>query len=59
MIGVLVQKKFSKAITSEFPKIMTANKKIEYDELAYTSIILHLSDQVLRSLTMLSLGGTN
>lgn len=48
MRGVLVQQKVSKAITDEFPDTMTDDQKEESDELAYTSIILHLSDQVLR-----------
>lgn len=48
MRGVLVQQKVSKAITGEFPATMTDDQRLESDELAYTSIILHLSDQVLR-----------
>ena len=48
MRGVLVQQKVSKAIIDEFLDTMTDDQKEESDELAYTSIILHLSDQVSR-----------
>lgn len=48
MRGVLVQQKVSKAITAEFLETMTDDQKKEANELAYTTIILHLSDQVLR-----------
>lgn len=50
MRGVLVQQKVVKAITGEYPATMTDEQKSESDELAYTSIILHLSDQVLRKI---------
>lgn len=46
MRGVLVQRKVLKAIIGEFPETITADQKIESDELAYTSIILHFSNQV-------------
>ena len=48
MKGILVQQKVSKAIDGKFPGNLTEVQKEEYDELAYTSIILHLSDTVLR-----------
>lgn len=43
MRRVLVQQKVSKAITREFPKTMTQEQRTKSDDLAYTSIILHLS----------------
>ncbi|CAI9772568.1 unnamed protein product [Fraxinus pennsylvanica] len=51
--GILVQQKVSKAITGDFPATMTRDQRTESDELAYTSIILHLSDQVLRKVVIL------
>jgi hypothetical protein len=42
MKGTLVQQKVSNAINGKFLKIFTEAQKEEYDELAYTSIILHL-----------------
>lgn len=48
MKGILVQQKISKAIDGKFPSNLTKVQKEEYDELAYTSIILHLSDTILR-----------
>ena len=46
--GILVQQKVSKALDRKYPETYTAKQKTEADELAYTSIILHLSDSVLR-----------
>lgn len=48
MKGILVQQKVSKAIDNSFSATLTAEEKENLDELAYTSIILHLSDAVLR-----------
>lgn len=42
MKGLLVQQKVSKV------EAMTTDQRNEADELVYTSIILHLPDQVLR-----------
>ena len=46
--GILVQQKVSKAIDGKYPEGTKEEQKLEADELAYTSIILHLSDLVLR-----------
>ena len=48
MKGILVQQKVSKAIDNTFDKALTKEETSEKDELAYTSVILHLSDSVLR-----------
>lgn len=48
MKGIIVQQKVSKAIDDSFSETLTAAEKENLDELAYTSIILHLSDAVLR-----------
>ena len=48
MKGILVQQKVSKAIDDRYPEGTKEEQKLEADELAYTSIILHLSDSVLR-----------
>lgn len=56
MKEILVKQKVSKAIIVELPKTMTIYQlkiKNEVDELAYTSTILHLSDQVLRKVDKL------
>ena len=50
MKGILVQQKVSKAIDGKFPETSTSEQNTEVDELAYTFIILHLSDSVLRKL---------
>ena len=48
MKGILVQQKVSKAIDNSYSPNVTEDQKKDFDELAYTSIILHLSDPVLR-----------
>ena len=48
MKGILVQQKVSKAIDGKYPENTSTGRKLEIDELAYTSIILHLSNSVLR-----------
>ncbi|KAL2533326.1 Integrase catalytic domain-containing protein [Abeliophyllum distichum] len=50
MKGILVQQKVSKAINKSFPDTMSDDQRVEVDELAYTSIILHLSDSVLEKI---------
>ena len=50
MKGILVQQKVSKAIDDRYPEGNKEEQKLEADELAYTSIILHLSDSVLRKM---------
>lgn len=42
------ERKVSKGITRQFSDMMIADQKNEADELAYTFIILHLSNQILR-----------
>ena len=48
MKGILVQLKVSKAIDGKYPEKFIVEQKLEVDEIAYSSIILHLSDLVLR-----------
>jgi len=43
-----IQQKIAKAITQTFPETIATGQILEVDELAYTYIILHLFDQVLR-----------
>ncbi|KAL2480562.1 Uncharacterized protein Adt_33528 [Abeliophyllum distichum] len=50
MKGILVQQKVLKAINKSFPDTMSDDQIIEANELAYTSIILHLSGFVLRKI---------
>lgn len=45
--GDFVKQKISKAITQEYPTIMTIDQRNKVDERAYTLIILHLFNQVL------------
>ena len=45
---VLVQQKVAKAIDKTYTAGTTEEKKAEIDEIALSSIILHLSDSVLR-----------
>ena len=46
--GILVQQKVSKAIHEKYLEGTEEEQKLEADELAYTSIILHFSDSMLR-----------
>ncbi|KAL0423124.1 UNVERIFIED_CONTAM: hypothetical protein Sradi_0847200, partial [Sesamum radiatum] len=48
MKGILIQQKVFKAIDGKFPANFSEEKKLENDEFAYSSIILNLSDTVLR-----------
>ncbi|KAL0325020.1 UNVERIFIED_CONTAM: hypothetical protein Sradi_5071300, partial [Sesamum radiatum] len=48
MKGILIQQKVFKAIDGKFPATFSEEKKLENDEFAYSSIILNLSDTVLR-----------
>lgn len=51
MKKILVQQKVSKAIDGKFPTNLTeVQNEEEYEELVYISIILHLSDTVLRKI---------
>ncbi|KAL2497738.1 cysteine-rich RLK (RECEPTOR-like protein kinase) 8 [Abeliophyllum distichum] len=50
MKGILVQQKVSEAFNKSFPDSMSDDQRVEADELAYTFIILHLSDSVLRKI---------
>ncbi|KAL2505571.1 Reverse transcriptase Ty1/copia-type domain-containing protein [Abeliophyllum distichum] len=54
MRDVLVQQKVAKAIKGMYPETMYDDQQAIADELAYISIILHLSDQVLRKMTTLN-----
>jgi len=53
MRGILVQQKVSKALDGKYPESYIVEQKTEVDELTYTSIILHLSDFVLRKVRKL------
>lgn len=46
--GILIQKKVFKAIDGRYTKNISEEKQLENDEYAYSSIILNLSDNVLR-----------
>ncbi|KAK4394014.1 hypothetical protein Sango_1872200 [Sesamum angolense] len=48
MKGILIQQKVFKATDRKFPANFSEEKKLENDEFAYSSIILNLSDTVLR-----------
>ncbi|KAL2232096.1 UNVERIFIED_CONTAM: hypothetical protein Sindi_1389600 [Sesamum indicum] len=48
MKGILIQQKVFKAIDSKYTDNISDEKKIQNDEFAYSSIILNLSDNVLR-----------
>ncbi|KAL2242583.1 UNVERIFIED_CONTAM: Retrovirus-related Pol polyprotein from transposon TNT 1-94 [Sesamum indicum] len=48
MKGVLIQQKVFKAIDGNYAETVSEEKKQENDEFAYSSIILNLSDTVLR-----------
>ncbi|KAL2526103.1 Uncharacterized protein Adt_11157 [Abeliophyllum distichum] len=47
MKGILIQQKVSKASDNSYGPNVNEDQKKDFDELAYTSIILHLSDPVL------------
>ncbi|KAL0298359.1 UNVERIFIED_CONTAM: Retrovirus-related Pol polyprotein from transposon TNT 1-94 [Sesamum radiatum] len=48
MKGVLIQQKVFKAIDGKYADTVSDDKKLENDEYAYSSIILNLSDSVIR-----------
>ena len=48
MKAVLIQQKVGKALDESYPTAWTEDKKKEVDEIAYSTIILHLSDGILR-----------
>ncbi|KAK6160086.1 hypothetical protein DH2020_003467 [Rehmannia glutinosa] len=54
MKGILIQQKYFKAIEQKYNDKDTAEIKFELDEFAYSSIILNLSDSVLRNVGKLS-----
>ena len=53
MRRILVQQKVSKVIDGNFPANFSKEQKEKADELAYTSIILHLADAILRKASKL------
>ncbi|KAL0320497.1 UNVERIFIED_CONTAM: hypothetical protein Sradi_5311200 [Sesamum radiatum] len=48
MKGILIQQKVFKAISDKYPENISEEKILENDEYAYSSIILNLSDSVIR-----------
>ncbi|KAK4386047.1 hypothetical protein Sango_2475300 [Sesamum angolense] len=48
MKGILIQQKVFKAIDGKYADTVSDDKKLENDEYAYSSIILNLSDSVIR-----------
>ncbi|KAL0292971.1 UNVERIFIED_CONTAM: hypothetical protein Sradi_6962100 [Sesamum radiatum] len=48
MKGILIQRKVFKAISGAYPDNASEEKIVEDDEIAYSSIILNLSDTVIR-----------
>ncbi|KAL0296165.1 UNVERIFIED_CONTAM: Retrovirus-related Pol polyprotein from transposon TNT 1-94 [Sesamum radiatum] len=48
MKGILIQQKVFKAIDGKYAENVSDDKKLENDEYAYSSIILNLSDTVIR-----------
>ncbi|KAL0307917.1 UNVERIFIED_CONTAM: Retrovirus-related Pol polyprotein from transposon TNT 1-94 [Sesamum calycinum] len=48
MKGILIQQKVFKAIDGKYADNVSEDKKLENDEYAYSSIILNLSDSVIR-----------
>ncbi|KAL0367538.1 UNVERIFIED_CONTAM: hypothetical protein Sradi_3643900 [Sesamum radiatum] len=48
MKGILIQQKVFKAISGKYPDNASGEKIVEDDEIAYSSIILNLSDTVIR-----------
>ena len=45
---VLIQHKVGKALDQSYPTVWTEDKKKEVDEIAFSTIILHFSDEILR-----------
>ncbi|KAL2251634.1 UNVERIFIED_CONTAM: Retrovirus-related Pol polyprotein from transposon TNT 1-94 [Sesamum indicum] len=48
MKGILIQQKVFKAIDGKYSETVSEEKRLENDEYAYSSIILNLSDSVIR-----------
>ena len=48
MRTVLIQQKVRKALDDSYPTTWNEDKKKEVDEIAFSTIILHLSDSILR-----------
>ncbi|KAL0408529.1 UNVERIFIED_CONTAM: hypothetical protein Sradi_1787300 [Sesamum radiatum] len=48
MKGILIQQKVFKAIDGRYTENISEEKRLENDEFAYSSIILNLSDSVIR-----------
>ncbi|KAL0345493.1 UNVERIFIED_CONTAM: hypothetical protein Sradi_4380600 [Sesamum radiatum] len=48
MKGILIQQRVFKAIDGKYPENISEEKQLENDEFAYSSIILNLSDSVIR-----------
>ena len=48
MKAVLIQQKVGKALDDSYPTAWNEEKRKEVDEIAYSTIILHLSDSILR-----------
>ena len=48
MRAVLIQQKVGKALDDSYPTTWNEDKKKEVDEIAFSTIILHLSDSILR-----------
>ncbi|KAL0402478.1 UNVERIFIED_CONTAM: Retrovirus-related Pol polyprotein from transposon TNT 1-94 [Sesamum latifolium] len=48
MKGILIQQKVFKAIDGKYPENISEEKQLKNDEFAYSSIILNLSDSVIR-----------
>ncbi|KAL0399720.1 UNVERIFIED_CONTAM: hypothetical protein Sradi_2315300 [Sesamum radiatum] len=48
MKGILIQQKVFKAISGKYPENISEEKILENDEYAYSSIILNLSDSMIR-----------
>ncbi|KAL0355352.1 UNVERIFIED_CONTAM: hypothetical protein Sradi_3982100 [Sesamum radiatum] len=46
--GILIQQRVFKAIDGKYPENISEEKQLENDEFAYSSIILNLSDSVIR-----------
>ncbi|KAL2227396.1 UNVERIFIED_CONTAM: Retrovirus-related Pol polyprotein from transposon TNT 1-94 [Sesamum indicum] len=53
MKGILIQQKVFKAIDGKYAENISEEKKLENDEFAYSSIVLNLSDTVLRKVEKL------
>lgn len=48
MHAILIQHKIAKALNESFLETMTTEQKKGADEISYSTIILHLADDVLR-----------